>query len=223
MTEQDFTTCPLGAAKCPIFDDIERLNLEVTQLRQQVIRDSLTGLFNKRYFDDALATEMERSRRNRLPTSLILLDIDHFKAINDQYGHVAGDFVLEKLAHVLKQTVRMIDIPCRYGGEEFAVILPSTPLMIACHVAERLREAVNETHVALDTNVVSVTASLGVSYYIDAPHVSPHRLVEQADKQLYMAKNSGRNRVCCERWAPTSTQLSKDEKAALSDHDSTSK
>lgn len=222
MSEQDFLKCPLGAEKCPIFEDIERLNIEVTQLRQQVIRDSLTGLFNKRYFDDALATEMERSRRNQLSTSLILLDIDHFKAINDQYGHVAGDFVLEQLAHVLRQTVRMIDIPCRYGGEEFAVILPSTPPMIACQVAERLREAVTETNISLDTNVVSVTASLGVSYYSDDPHVAPQTLVERADRQLYLAKDSGRNRVCCERWAPKSAQLSEDEKAALSDHDNSS-
>lgn len=222
MAEPNLPECPLGAEKCPIFSEVEKLTREVIQLRQQVIRDPLTGLFNKRHLNDALATEMERSRRNRLATSLILLDIDHFKAINDHYGHVAGDRVLEALARVLEQAVRMIDIPCRYGGEEFAVILPSTPLVIACQVAERIRIAIANTQIALETETITVTASLGLSCFTDDQQSTPLKLTERADRELYQAKHCGRNRVHSEPWAETSTQLTEEEKAALFHRDDTS-
>jgi two-component system, cell cycle response regulator len=215
MADHDSLTCSLGPDRCPIYLELERSNQELHQLREQVIRDPMTGLYNKRYFSAALATEMERSRRNRLATSLILLDIDHFKRINDTYGHVAGDKVLERLARILEQTVRMIDIPCRYGGEEFAIILPSTPLTIACQVAERVRAAIEETRIALDAQTINITASLGVSSFFDDQESTPLNLIERADKELYTAKQNGRNRVQSEPWIQTSAQVSEDEREAL--------
>lgn len=222
MTDNKTQACPLGENRCPIYSDIERLNSEVRKLRQQVARDSLTGLYNKGHFDTALATEMERSRRSRLPTSLILLDIDHFKVINDRYGHVAGDRVLERFARVLENTVRLIDISCRYGGEEFAVVLPATPLLVATQVAERLRTAIAKTEVNADNAVITFTASLGVSSYNYDQKATPEELVNRADRELYSAKQQGRNRVHSERLTRISAQLSDNEKAALFGHDNSS-
>lgn len=222
MTEHDRQLCPLGADKCPIYSDLEQLQLEVLQLRQEVVRDPLTGLFNRRHFNNLLTTEMERSRRSEAPTSLILLDIDHFKSINDRYGHIVGDMVLQQLARTLKNTVRKIDIPCRYGGEEFVIILPATPLGIAAQVAERLRTEVASMRLTLSGYNISFTASLGVSCYTPQQQATPSTLLERADQQLYTAKQNGRNRVASERPTPSPSQLSAEEKAALYGQDSSS-
>lgn len=219
MSKDPGSMCPLGTEDCPISSEIERLNAELQSLRQQVIRDSLTGLFNKRHFTKALSTEMERSRRSQSPTSLILLDIDHFKSINDRYGHVAGDHVLEQFARTLEETVRMIDIPCRYGGEEFAIILLATPLPIAYHVAERLRAEIASTPIRAGNQSISITASLGVSGYDYGQASSPADLTRRADRQLYLAKQQGRNCVRSESPGRSSARLSEGEKAALFDHD----
>lgn len=215
MNELEPRLCPKGPEKCPVFADLEQLVAELTLLRQQVIRDPLTGLFNRGHFDALLATELERSRRSHLPTSLLLLDIDHFKAINDRFGHVAGDRVLKGLARAVEKVVRVIDAPCRYGGEEFAVILPATPLLIASQVAERLRAILAATEVAVDSTSVYFTVSVGVSSYNYDQRATATQLVERADRQLYKAKAQGRNRVACERHKRPPSQLSSDEQAAL--------
>lgn len=222
IMSKDDHICPLGADRCPVYDEIERLNSQVKTLQQQVIRDPLTGLFNKRHYIRALATEMERSRRSRLPTSLILLDIDHFKAVNDRYGHVAGDRVLERFARSIEETVRRIDIPCRYGGEEFAIILLSTPLQVASQIAERLRQEIATTRITVADDTLTVTASLGVTCYEYNQKATPADLTERADQQLYLAKQQGRNCVRTEPSAKPPAQLTEDEKAALFGiHDST--
>lgn len=196
---------------------IRVLQDQLATLQAAVITDSLTELYNKRHFSESLNREMERTRRSLQATSLILLDIDHFKTINDQYGHVNGDRVLQSVAKTLKAAMRIIDIPCRYGGEEFALILPGTPLLTAIQVAQRLREAleISDIELSVDTRI-RASASLGVSAYQAHHKMTGEQLVERADKQLYLAKQNGRNQVCAEiETVDLRTQLSNAEKDAL--------
>ena len=156
--------------------------------------DGLTGLYVRRYFDTRVREELERSRRFGAPFSVVLLDIDDFKKLNDSYGHALGDRVLREVAHSMKRNLRGVDIAARYGGEEFAFILPRTGIIDAHAVAERVRHDVGETRVAHEGKVVGVTASLGVSCYLEG-HGDVAALLERADLALYRAKTSGKNRV----------------------------
>ena len=178
--------------------------------------DQLTGLANYRYFCQALEQEMERTQRGGQPTTLIMLDVDYFKKVNDNWGHEVGNQALIHIAGLMCQTVRRLDIPCRYGGEEFAVILPNTELAASIPVAERLRKAIEETPLPVAEQQLSLTASLGISSYLLGEDVSLEELVQRADHYLYQAKQEGRNRV---RHAslPKVELVSRDEKDALFD------
>ena len=162
-------------------------------------RDSLTGLYNRRHFDERLAGELRRAERERSRVALLMLDLDHFKHINDTYGHAVGDEVLRHVAKIIAREVRVgTDVPARYGGEEFAVIAPGTNLLGAESLAERIRTRVAELRVPVGDQLVSVTVSVGVAVF--DPRVTtrdePVRaLVEAADQRLYQAKHAGRNRV----------------------------
>lgn len=160
-------------------------------VQTQAMTDSLTGLFNHRYFQDRLEREIKLTGRNGEPVSLILLDLDHLKRVNDTLGHRAGDECLTHVANVMRATVRSVDICARYGGEEFVVILPSCGKEQAFDVAERLREAIANSELP---RIGRVTASIGVATY---PEVAGSReeLIEMADRAMYLAKASGRNRV----------------------------
>lgn len=209
-------TCPLGEAKCPISDELVKLQQQVDELTQQTRTDNLTGLFNQRHLLTTLQHEIERTKRSELATSLILLDIDHFKRVNDTYGHVDGDKALIHIANILRKTVRMLDIPCRYGGEEFAVVLPSTPILIAKQVAERVRQAIAETPVSLEHTHLPITASLGVDTYLFRHRDTPEEFIARTDTQLYAAKHAGRNNVCSAvHTASGKAQVSDDERNAL--------
>lgn len=163
---------------------------ERKQLQHLAITDMVTGLRNHRFFQESLQTEVERSQRHSRPFCLIMVDIDYFKIFNDTHGHLEGDKALALVAEQLEKEVRSVDIVSRYGGEEFAIILPETELQPAIEVCERLRSAVeNSSH---ETGR-QLTISLGISQYIDKE--SPEELLERADKALYESKNSGRNRV----------------------------
>ena len=168
-------------------------------LKRLSLVDSLTQLYNRRHFDEALELEWSRSNRSQAPLSLILCDIDHFKAFNDNYGHVAGDDALVKASKTIIETLkRPSDIPVRYGGEEFAVILPDTPTVGAMIVAEQLRTAMNTLTIphAFSNAANIVTMSIGVStYYPNQTKASYVELVESADRGLYRAKKNGRNRI----------------------------
>lgn len=172
----------------------KELQYKEKQLTELAIRDELTGLFNKRWYNNSIQKEIRKSRASANSLSLILLDVDHFKSLNDKYGHDIGDIVLEKLGHIILSCIRDCDIPCRYGGEEFAIILPNADSSTALKVAERLRAAF-ELH-PFDTNndvVIFSTISLGVSTNNDIR--DEFILFKSADKALYKAKEEGRNRV----------------------------
>lgn len=218
MDKVDSIECPSGPKDCPIFEDIKQLHATIAELDALVHADSLTGLFNKRHFALTLETELERCHRNHQPVSLIMLDIDHFKVVNDTYGHLAGDKVLQVFSSTIKKVLRKVDIPCRYGGEEFAIILPATPVLVAMQVAERLRRAIEESQAVFEGSAIVVTTSLGVSCYDFKHHKDAviEGLTARADKQLYKAKNSGRNKVCAESLEPKKpSTVSHEEKVAL--------
>jgi diguanylate cyclase (GGDEF)-like protein len=173
----------------------ERRNRELVEANQTIARlartDTLTGLANRRTLDEAFQREIARAQRQRQSLSLIMADLDRFKSINDQYGHVAGDQVLVSAAAVLKQDLRPFDLAARYGGEEFLVLLPETSTADAVSIAERIRTQVAETAVAACPR--PITISLGVTSWMAGETLE--QTVARADAALYEAKNSGRNCV----------------------------
>jgi diguanylate cyclase (GGDEF)-like protein len=176
------------------------LGARVNEMQRQSRTDALTKLFNRRFFDERVAFEFERALRYHAPLSLLVADIDHFKQYNDRHGHVRGDEALKLVARALLEGVRSQDIVCRYGGEEFALILPGTDGEQAMTVAESLRYAVEHAH---GTGAEPVTISVGVASQADGGIGNPEDLFHAADQALYAAKSAGRNRVL--RYASTAT------------------
>ncbi len=173
---------------------LANLKLQET-LRSQSIRDPLTGLFNRRYMEESLEREMRRAGRTRRPVGIIMLDLDHFKTFNDTHGHEVGDALLREVGAVLQRSIRGEDIACRYGGEEFILILPDAPLRDAAQRAEHLREAIGTVDVVRRHQAVGpVTVSLGVAIYPDHGSTS-EAVLRAADAALYQAKALGRDRV----------------------------
>ncbi|MEQ7870135.1 diguanylate cyclase [Chromohalobacter salexigens] len=185
-------------SRATVFDLSERKQLEA-RLAEQAMADPLTGLWNRRYLKGQAAKEMARARRGGAPLSLIVVDLDHFKHINDTHGHDVGDQVLQSFADTARAQLREGDILCRMGGEEFVILLPDTAPEQAMQVAERLRLAVSTTPVEVETEAVATsrltyTASLGVAR-VDPEEASLEPAIKRADEALYAAKNAGRNRV----------------------------
>jgi diguanylate cyclase (GGDEF)-like protein/PAS domain S-box-containing protein len=175
-------------------DITERKLLEL-KVAEQAVRDPLTGLFNRGYMDETLAREISRARRRDAPVSVVMIDLDHFKRLNDTHGHAAGDAVLKRFAELLRGSVRREDVACRYGGEEFAVILPEMTPEKARERAESLRATVEQMQVDLgETTLGSVSASLGVAGF-PAHGATGAGVLAAADAALYRAKGEGRNRV----------------------------
>ena len=162
-------------------------------------RDGLTGAFNKSYLIDALEQELARSYRCARPLSLLIMDIDHFKKINDTWGHLVGDEVLKEFAKRLNETRRQDDLLCRYGGEEFVMILSDTKSADAIPLAERCRHAVAQEPFRTSDGEVPVTVSIGVAELdLDADRITSQNFLEIADTRLYRAKHAGRNQVCAQ-------------------------
>jgi len=180
----------------------ERLREMQSKLEEQSITDSLTGLKNRRFFDERLREEFQRAQRYGDYLSLIMADLDHFKQVNDRFGHQAGDAVLREAAALIRGSLRDPDICARYGGEEFAVILPKTHMSGALAVAERVWRAVGAKEFQIGTDgttplhTIRVTASVGVAFYPSKDIVSSELLVRFADQALYEAKRQGRNNIC---------------------------
>jgi len=167
---------------------------QVERLEWQRCRDGLTGLFNRRYFEEVMQQHLFQSERYNWPLSLVFIDIDHFKAFNDTYGHDAGDYVIRSVSNLLQNNVRKSDIVVRYGGEELIVLLPNCPIDKAAEIAENLRLEVSLLPLYFaNQHLNSVTISLGIASFPFQASDSPS-LLKAADEALYKAKQSGRNR-----------------------------
>jgi diguanylate cyclase (GGDEF)-like protein len=198
-------------------DEVAQLRGRVDRLEELVTHDSLTGLYNLRHLQAVLPVVLERTRRSDRPASLIMLDIDHFKQINDTWGHEVGNLALKQTARILCQQVRLVDIVCRYGGEEFVVVLPDTGLRQAVQIAERIRRRIANRPVAHAGGEFRMTVSMGVEVHQPGEDHNPQAFIESADRLLYRAKESGRNRVSHRDFAEVATEtgVSQDEKEAL--------
>ncbi len=180
-----------------IFKFLSRDNLENVyhaELYRLATTDGLTTVYNKRYFIECIDREFSRAMRHNRSLSLVMMDIDHFKKLNDTYGHLAGDFVLKKTALLVKSNIRREDIFARYGGEEFALLLPETERWQAIKIAEKLRKIIERSPYKFNGTPIRVTASFGVASTYPGL-VNPQQLIDIADKNLYTAKQNGRNQV----------------------------
>ncbi len=201
IDERPLYPCPAGDDRCPNLSEVQRLQEEVKELAALVRTDELTRLFNFRYFNQALSLEMERTRRSGQPTCLIMCDLDHFKSINDVHGHEVGNIVLSHVADLIRKTIRRLDIPCRYGGEEFTLILPDTTLEQGVRFANRLRKVMEKTPIQAGDVQLEIKASFGVDVYNRGDQIVEKEFVGIVDSLLYKAKQEGRNRVCHEPFA----------------------
>ncbi len=172
--------------------DIEGLYFE--EIYRMTIIDGLTEINNKRYLMEFLEREMARCQRFKRPMSLIMFDVDHFKKINDTHGHIAGDYVLKRLASLVNEKIRREELFARYGGEEFCVVMPESQVEQAVVFAEKMRELVQEADFSFDSQRMEVTVSLGVGQMQETQH-TPLDLIQYVDHALYAAKRGGRNRV----------------------------
>jgi diguanylate cyclase (GGDEF)-like protein len=177
-------------------DDSARLQALLDALCDLSLRDGLTGLVNATFFHASLARELDRSARTGRPCALLMIDLDHFKAVNDTHGHPVGDLVLRALAGRLQAALRSMDIAARVGGEEFAVILPECAPVEAVCAATRLHQAINPVVLPVGDAMLVVTASAGLSWADSHTGVDPAVLVARADRELYRAKHLGRNQLC---------------------------
>jgi two-component system, cell cycle response regulator len=164
-------------------------------MMSSALRDGLTKLFNKRYLLDRLDSELKFAQRHETALSLLMLDVDHFKTINDGHGHLAGDAVLAHLAETLTRAVRNEDVIARFGGEEIAIVLRAIGIEPALHMAERLRRHVEQTLVPFQGQALKATVSIGVAGFPSTASKTTDELLEAADQALYRAKHAGRNKV----------------------------
>jgi two-component system cell cycle response regulator len=199
----DYITKPFDAgellARVRVHLKMKTLQDELKQANELLLAisntDHLTGLHNRRYLEDSLGKEFHRAQRNGCNLALLIMDIDHFKAINDTYGHQQGDSVLYKVASVFHKELRDYDIAARFGGEEFVAVIPEASLSEAVKVAERIRKSIEKITLDGEIAQAKITVSLGVSAFPAERVDSPAALISEADKALYRAKSNGRNRV----------------------------
>jgi len=187
--------------QCNIRDITERIQAQEALLksqallREQSVRDHLTGLFNRRYMEETLERELLRATRKQLSLGIIMLDVDEFKHFNDTYGHAAGDAILRELGNLLLKHVRREDIPCRYGGDEFIIVLPDASQVVTSERAEHICKNAKQSHVQFEGQILeAVTLSLGVAVFPKDGSTSA-AVLKAADDALYRAKHDGRGRV----------------------------
>lgn len=184
---------PTAVFRYTLSDESQELLLR--QLYDASVTDALTGAHNREHFDTQLRSELSYARRHGTDVSLVIFDADHFKKVNDTYGHQVGDAVLVQIANVVRGTVRSEDVFARYGGEEFALVLRGIDSIGAGAVAERLRERIAGLKIATDRGPIAVTVSAGCASLSTTEEKTPEGLIAAADRRLYAAKHAGRNRV----------------------------
>ena len=198
MTKDVFDVDNISRCICHVLEK-DRLQREIglaqNKIVQMAVIDTLTGLHNRRYLFETLDREKKRAQRYGSDLVVCMIDLDHFKEINDTHGHPAGDAVLKEMDKLIKHWARETDFPCRYGGEEFAVVMPETSLEGSCIACERLRRMVAEHGFEHETLTLKITISIGISHYDQTAEQTVSDLMNNADKALYQAKEAGRNRV----------------------------
>jgi two-component system cell cycle response regulator len=174
----------------------DRLRQNVQISLEMAITDQLTGLHNRRYMSSHLDTLIESAKKSEKPIAFLIMDIDHFKSVNDTYGHDVGDEVLREFANRISTNIRGIDLACRYGGEEFVVVMPDTDIQLALSVAERLRGSIEKATfpISRPPQQLAITVSIGMAGS-EGPTDTAQALLHRADRALYRAKREGRNRV----------------------------
>lgn len=211
------TTCPVSHEPCELFDEYARLKKEIERVTRLVEVDKLTGFYNYQHLSEALIREMERTRRTGQTMGLIMADLDNFKSVNDTHGHQAGNIVLHTVSGLWKKSIRLTDIPCRYGGEEFAFLLPGTTLSQSVRTAERLRAIIEATPITIGSTSLHITASFGVEIFKAGDMLTPDEFLEKADFQLLKAKKNGKNMVCYKESVDgkAPTEIRQEERIAL--------
>ena len=189
---EEWFVLPLNADKFPALTELKLRIDELTALQGQ---DPLTGLANRRAFDEAMDMEVERTGRFKIPLTLCVMDLDDFKAVNDTYGHPCGDEVLKAVAKVLQAETRVIDTAARIGGEEFAILLPGTGLIRAQKLLERVQAIIRATEIRCGETTLSVTMSMGLASYRGKEVPDRSLLMEEADQAMYRAKRAGKDRI----------------------------
>ena len=214
--------CPVGEQECQWLEEIKKLRFQIGELAELVSTDALTGLYNFRHFRNLLQAEMDRSKRGGIPTTLVMVDLDHFKGINDTYGREVGDLALKHVAEIIKHEVRTTDCACRYGGEEFVMVFSETHLNLAVKLADRIRELIASSPVVYDKGEFKITVSMGASVYMKTSIIDIDTFVDSVNKYLIEAKQSGRNCICHIEYADLAkvTELGVDERAKLFGKDS---
>jgi diguanylate cyclase (GGDEF)-like protein len=221
-SSEQFLKCPVGEQECRWLEEIEKLRFQISELAELVSTDALTGLYNFRHFKTLLQAEMDRSKRGGIPTTLVMVDLDHIKGINDTYGREVGDLALKHVAEIIKHEVRTTDCACRYGGEEFAMVFSETHLNLAVKLADRIRELIASSPVVYDKGEFKITVSMGASVYMKTSIIDIDSFVDSVNKYLHEAKQSGRNCICHIDYADLSkvTELGVDERGRLFGKDS---
>jgi len=180
------------------FDDAPEANY-AQAMYDAALRDGLTGVFNRRYFEERLRSEFAFASRHGVGLALLMLDLDHFKKVNDTRGHLAGDFILKEFSQLVSRSSRAEDVLSRYGGEEFAILCRETGVMQASVLAERIRHEVSSHHFVFENTLIPITVSIGLATLPDPAINAPEGLVLAADEALYQAKDRGRNCVVARR------------------------
>jgi diguanylate cyclase (GGDEF)-like protein len=210
--------CSLGAPDCDRIAEIQALRAKVLALSELVVTDELTGLFNYRHLMHALNLEIERTHRSGQGFALVILDFDNFKNLNDEHGHEFGNLVLKAAGTFLRHSLRKLDVPCRFGGEEFVLVLPGSTLPEAVQTAERIRSGIAAlSFSSADGVAVPVTVSLGVDFFCVADNLTAEQMIDRVDKFLLMAKHSGKNKVCHPELSDKSEGVTDLERSALLD------
>ena len=192
LTGKDFTNSDLNFMTS--IAEAAGIAIENTRLYEMATVDRMSTLYVNHYFKNRMAEEFSRSRRFKKPFSLIMMDIDHFKIVNDTYGHQAGDYVIKQIGRIIQESIRQMDIPSRYGGEEFAIILPETGVSSTKMIAERLRHTIETFDFKFKNKSIKITSSFGISL-LEKNFKTKEEMIDSADQALYYSKEHGRNMV----------------------------